>query len=155
MCFRVRKAHDCARAVWELRQLTSSHCSKPLPSVACSYYCKVKTSLFECLRVSHQSIHTGWTNKHIEQKALRGRKDRISHVLCLWKFNRNMGSFSQNMCWRQCCFVLLQPVCLQSILILYFISQFIFHITSKETWRLGFFFYHYTSFSANKTFWTH
>lgn len=48
MCFRVRKACGCARAVWELRQLASSYCSKPLPAMACSYYCKVKTSLSEC-----------------------------------------------------------------------------------------------------------
>lgn len=72
----------------ELRQLAPSHCSKPLPTLACSYYYIVKMTLPECLECLAGPFILAAQINTSKQNALRGGKDRIHHVLRLWKFNR-------------------------------------------------------------------
>lgn len=68
---------------WELRQLASSHCSKPLPVHACSYYYIVKTTLPECLECLISPFILAAQINTSKQKALRGgRIESIMLYVC-------------------------------------------------------------------------
>lgn len=64
----------------KLRQLASSHCSKPLATPAFSNYNIVKVTVLECLECLVSSFILAAQINTLKQNALAGRKD-IHHTL--------------------------------------------------------------------------
>lgn len=77
--FQGEKRHATVPERWELRQLASSHCSKPLPVHACLYYYVVKTTLPECLECLISPFILAAQINTSKQKALRG--GRIESIM--------------------------------------------------------------------------